>query len=68
MLWQVIVFAFLVFDCYHRVTMLAVESSDQREGPLVSVLICSYNAENFVEATVRSVMNQTYRNLGNPCA
>ena len=43
--------------------MLAVESSDQRDAPLVSVLICSYNAEKFVEATVRSVMNQTYRNL-----
>lgn len=63
MLRQVIVFAFLVFDCYNSVTMLAVESSDQREAPLVSVLICSYNAEKFVEATVRSVMNQTYRNL-----
>lgn len=31
--------------------------------PLVSVLICSYNAEKFVEATVRSVSNQTYANM-----
>jgi len=31
--------------------------------PLVSVLICAYNAERFVEATVRSIMAQTYRNL-----
>ncbi len=32
-------------------------------GPLVSVLICSYNAEKFVEATIRSVVGQTYGNL-----
>jgi glycosyltransferase involved in cell wall biosynthesis len=32
-------------------------------GPLVSVLICSYNAEKFIEATVRSIVNQTYRNM-----
>ena len=27
------------------------------------MLICSYNAQEFVEATIRSVMNQTYGNL-----
>jgi glycosyltransferase involved in cell wall biosynthesis len=31
--------------------------------PLVSVLICAYNAQEFIEATIRSVMAQTYRNL-----
>jgi glycosyltransferase involved in cell wall biosynthesis len=31
--------------------------------PLVSVLICSYNAERFVELTIRSVSNQTYSNM-----
>jgi glycosyltransferase involved in cell wall biosynthesis len=39
------------------------ESHDSRCLPLVSVLICSYNAENFIETTVRSVVNQTYRNM-----
>jgi glycosyltransferase involved in cell wall biosynthesis len=39
------------------------ESNDSRRLPLVSVLICSYNAEKFIETTVRSVVNQTYRNL-----
>lgn len=27
------------------------------------MLVCSYNAVEFIEATIRSVMNQTYRNL-----
>jgi glycosyltransferase involved in cell wall biosynthesis len=31
--------------------------------PLVSALICSYNAERFLDATLQSVMSQTYRNL-----
>ena len=31
--------------------------------PLVSVLICAYNAQKFIEATIRSVMAQTYRNI-----
>ena len=31
--------------------------------PLVSVLICAYNAEKYIEATIRSVMAQTYRNI-----
>lgn len=31
--------------------------------PLVSVLICSYNAEKFIESTIKSVLNQTYRNI-----
>lgn len=33
------------------------------EGPLVTVLMTSYNAEKHVEAAIRSVLNQTYRNL-----
>lgn len=32
-------------------------------SPLVSVLICTYNAETFVEATMRSVMRQTYPHM-----
>lgn len=39
------------------------KSTDSQCLPLVSVLICSYNAEKFIEATIRSVMDQTYRNM-----
>lgn len=35
--------------------------SDQQ--PLVSVLICAYNTECYIEESVRAVMNQTYSNL-----
>jgi len=31
--------------------------------PLVSVLICAYNGERFIETTIGSVAAQTYRNL-----
>lgn len=31
--------------------------------PLVSVIIPCYNAEKYVESAVRSIMNQTYKNL-----
>lgn len=33
------------------------------EQPLVSVIIPCYNAEKYVEMSVRSIMNQTYKNL-----
>lgn len=40
--------------------------------PLVSVIIPCYNAEKYVEQAVRSIMNQTYKNLeiiiGNDCS
>ena len=32
-------------------------------SPLVSVIIPCYNAENYVEEAVRSIMTQTYKNL-----
>lgn len=32
-------------------------------NPLVSVLICTHNAEKFIESTLQSVLNQTYRNI-----
>ena len=34
-----------------------------KENPLVSVIIPAYNAERYVELAVRSIMNQTYKNL-----
>jgi glycosyltransferase involved in cell wall biosynthesis len=38
-------------------------STDHPDTPLVSVLICSFNAEKFIESTMRSVTGQSYRNL-----
>lgn len=32
-------------------------------NPLVSVLICTYNAERFISNTIKSVLNQDYSNL-----
>ncbi len=37
-------------------------STDPKQ-PVVSVLICAHNAERFIEATLRSVMSQTYGSL-----
>lgn len=34
-----------------------------RSPPLVSALICTFNAERFIEDTLRSVWDQTYRDL-----
>ena len=31
--------------------------------PLVSVLTCAWNAEKYIAETIRSILNQTYRNL-----
>ena len=33
------------------------------EQPLVSVILCVYNGERFLGETIRSVLDQTYRNL-----
>lgn len=33
------------------------------DNPLVSVVLCTYNAERFIRPTLRSVLNQTYENL-----
>ena len=32
-------------------------------NPLVSVLICTHNAEKFIEGTLESVLNQTYQSI-----
>ena len=34
-----------------------------KSNPLVSILIPTYNSVDFVEDTVRSIMNQTYTNI-----
>lgn len=34
-----------------------------REMPLVSVLICAYNTEKYIEECLDAVINQTYKNL-----
>jgi glycosyltransferase involved in cell wall biosynthesis len=39
------------------------EPGSQIYTPLISVLIPTYNVERFVEAAIRSVMNQTYQSL-----
>lgn len=31
--------------------------------PLVSVVLCSFNAERFIESTINSIINQTYKNM-----
>jgi len=43
--------------------MEGVKAKISADIPLVSVLICAYDAERFIEATIRSITAQTYRNL-----
>jgi len=43
--------------------MAGTRLSTDPKQPIVSVLICAYNAERFMEATLRSVMAQTYGSL-----
>ena len=31
--------------------------------PLISVIVPAYNIENYIERSIRSIMNQTYQNL-----
>jgi len=35
----------------------------EKNNPLISVIIPCYNAEEFVDLAVRSIMKQTYSNL-----
>jgi glycosyltransferase involved in cell wall biosynthesis len=35
---------------------------DMKKNPLVSTLICTYNAEKFISMTLDSVIGQTYKN------
>ena len=36
---------------------------NDKKSPLVSVIIPAYNAENFIEITLKSVLTQTYENI-----
>ncbi len=38
-------------------------AENTKNNPLVSVIVPVYNAEKYVESAVRSIMNQTYKNL-----
>ena len=38
-------------------------SQDIIKNSLVSVLICTYNAEKFIKSTLESVLNQSYKNI-----
>jgi len=40
--------------------MAEVKLTADPKQPIVSVLVCAYNAERFIEGTIRSVMEQTY--------
>lgn len=33
------------------------------DQPLVSVLICAYNADKYIEECIDAILNQTYKNL-----
>ncbi len=37
--------------------------AEEAFSPLVSVLMCAWNAEKFIAETIRSILNQTYNNL-----
>ena len=45
------------------VEVYSIADSLTERNPLVSVIIPAYNCECFVEQAVRSIMNQTYKNL-----
>ena len=56
-----------VFDSLTSVVMAAPHCQDRYRplchGPLVSVVMTAYNVERLVEASVRSILDQNYRNL-----
>ena len=32
-------------------------------SPLVSIIVCAYNVEKYIDESITSIINQTYKNL-----
>ena len=55
MVWRLFDWLYAVFVSLGDVSLMM--------NPLVSILICTYNAENTIEETLNSCLNQTYQNF-----